>query len=242
MSSIDAAGNYGMSVPPDMGSWSDSTQTLINDPVTAFGSTSGMGGTFGAGMTGDMKSASGNNGTPPDTNDLGMSMYEIQQKDPTLFNQIDQDDQNGDSDALTADFQKAAQEGDISQGDEQKILAGLQQDPNLSSDAKLQNDPDMLNKMQSDASNGDGNALVEDILNAYQKGDISKSDAESMLGDAQETANQNGGGRINQQERDKAESVLGESSDLISRGETRGELVLDDLGGGILGKALSGIF
>ncbi|MDQ7982529.1 hypothetical protein QYH69_35580 [Paraburkholderia sp. SARCC-3016] len=82
-----------------------------------------------------------------------------------------------------------------------------------------QKDPTLYDKTMKDGKDGDGNSLVEDELQAYKEGDISKQQAIEEVSGAQSLANQNGGGKINQKEKDKAQSALGE--DVIKGGKSR---------------------
>ncbi len=75
---------------------------------------------------------------------------------------------------------------------------------------------------QKHANDGNGNAMVNDIVNDYKKGDISKSDANALAVEVQQVANVNGGGKINKKERTKLETDLGNSDDVITNGHTRG--------------------
>lgn len=80
-------------------------------------------------------------------------------------------------------------------------------------------DPKLYAQTLKDGQTGDGNALVEDELKAYQEGAIDKQTCDEEVSGAQGLANQNGGGKINKATKNDAKSVLGQ--DLIHGGKTR---------------------
>lgn len=96
-------------------------------------------------------------------------------------------------------------------------------------DASLQNamantqaaDPTLFAKTLKDGQTGDGNALVQDELQAYKNGDITKQQAIDEVGGAQSLANAHGGGKINKNVIAQETAALG--TNVIHGGKTRGE-------------------
>lgn len=82
-----------------------------------------------------------------------------------------------------------------------------------------QMDPTLFAKTMKDAKSGDGNSLVEDELQAYKEGAISKDQAIQEVSGAQKLANDHGGGKINGHVKNDAKSLLGGS--YIKGGQTR---------------------
>lgn len=82
-------------------------------------------------------------------------------------------------------------------------------------------DPTLYAKTMKDAQSGNGNGLVEDELQAYKEGAITKQQATEEVSGAQSLANQNGGGRINGKVRGEAQDALGKN--VIGKGQTRVE-------------------
>ncbi|AJK49469.1 hypothetical protein BGL_2c14020 [Burkholderia plantarii] len=80
-------------------------------------------------------------------------------------------------------------------------------------------DPTLYAKTMKDAQSGNGNGLVEDELQAYKEGAITKQQATEEVSGAQSLANQNGGGRINGKVRGEAQDALGKN--VIGKGQTR---------------------
>ncbi len=100
-------------------------------------------------------------------------------------------------------------------------------------DAKSQKFTEWYQKYQSDLARGDGNAAVDDIVQAYKDGIITKDQALMLAGEVQQQANANGGGRINDGERSKLKEALGIDYDPIAPGKTRGQMFFEGLFGGI---------
>jgi hypothetical protein len=84
-----------------------------------------------------------------------------------------------------------------------------------------QQDPTLFAKIQKDGQSGDGNSLVEDELQAYKEGALTKDQATQAVSGAQSLANQNGGGKINNKVKGDAQAALGGS--YINGGQTRFE-------------------
>jgi hypothetical protein len=80
-------------------------------------------------------------------------------------------------------------------------------------------DPTLFAKTMKDAQSGDGNALVEDELQAYKEGAITKQQAVAEVSGAQKLANDHGGGKINGHVKGDAQALLGGS--YIKGGQTR---------------------
>lgn len=80
-----------------------------------------------------------------------------------------------------------------------------------------QSDPALFSKIMTAGESGNGNSLVEDELQAYKNGDLTKSQAIAAISGAQSLANNNGGGRINKKERVEAKEVLGEAISRAAR-------------------------
>lgn len=80
-------------------------------------------------------------------------------------------------------------------------------------------DPTLFAKTMKDAQSGDGNALVEDELQAYKEGAITKQQAIEEVSGAQKLANDHGGGKINGHVKSDAQALLGGS--YIKGGQTR---------------------
>ena len=103
------------------------------------------------------------------------------------------------------------------------------------------NDPTLFAKTMKDGQTGDGNALVQDELQAYKSGDITKQQATEEISGAQALANAHGGGKISKQVISQETAALG--TNVIHGGKTRGEqkLVtgLEDFTG--LGAVIKGI-
>lgn len=81
-------------------------------------------------------------------------------------------------------------------------------------------DPEAFAKLMKDSKNGNGNAIVQDALDAYKNGKISQADAKAILNEAQQTANAHGGGVINKKMHKEAEEAMGGSNE-IANGKTR---------------------
>ncbi|HVE09079.1 MAG TPA: hypothetical protein VNE00_17625 [Paraburkholderia sp.] len=84
-----------------------------------------------------------------------------------------------------------------------------------------QQDPTLFAKIMKDGQSGDGNSLVEDELQAYKEGALTKDQATEAVSGAQSLANQNGGGKINNKVKGDAQAALGGS--YINGGQTRFE-------------------
>ncbi|MBN3754461.1 hypothetical protein G3N95_16040 [Paraburkholderia sp. Tr-20389] len=80
-------------------------------------------------------------------------------------------------------------------------------------------DPTLFAKTMKDAQSGDGNALVEDELQAYKEGAITRQQAIEEVSGAQKMANDHGGGKINGHVKSDAQDLLGGS--YIKGGQTR---------------------
>ncbi|MBS0986064.1 MULTISPECIES: hypothetical protein [Acetobacter] len=86
-------------------------------------------------------------------------------------------------------------------------------------DTVEQNDPALFAKIMTAGESGNGNNLAKDELEAYQEGDLTKSQAIDAVSGAQSLANKNGGGRINKHIRAEAKEILG--GNYIKGGQTR---------------------
>lgn len=99
-------------------------------------------------------------------------------------------------------------------------------------------DQEAFDQFQKDANDGNGNAMVNDIIADYKNGDLTKDQANSLALDVQQVANVNGGGKINKKERHKLQDALGNNGDVITSGHTKaadwwkehGSQFLDGLG------------
>ncbi|PLZ03459.1 hypothetical protein CY652_06550 [Burkholderia sp. WAC0059] len=80
-------------------------------------------------------------------------------------------------------------------------------------------DPTLFAQTEKDGQDGNGNGLVQDELQAYKEGDITKQQCIDEVSGAQSLANNNGGGKINGTVRKDAEQALGGS--YIKGGQTR---------------------
>ncbi|MEN3293737.1 MAG: hypothetical protein V7642_2990 [Burkholderiales bacterium] len=81
---------------------------------------------------------------------------------------------------------------------------------------------------QEHISKGNGNAAVDDIIKGYKDGTITKEEAITLAKTVQEEANQNGGGKINNEKRNELKKALGVDTDYISKGKTRGQLAWEE--------------
>ena len=80
-------------------------------------------------------------------------------------------------------------------------------------------DPTLFAKTMKDAQSGDGNALVEDELQACKEGAITRQQVIEEVSGAQKMANDHGGGKINGHVKSDAQALLGGS--YIKGGQTR---------------------
>jgi hypothetical protein len=76
-------------------------------------------------------------GPPPDTNDLGKTMDEIQKKDPGLASDLENADQRGDGNEMALDIDKAYKKGDISKHDAEQLEEGVQSEANAKGGGKI---------------------------------------------------------------------------------------------------------
>ncbi|GAN54973.1 hypothetical protein [Tanticharoenia sakaeratensis] len=97
--------------------------------------------------------------------------------------------------------------------------AAYNQDLEQGMDQVEQSDPMLFAKIMTDGHSGNGNQLVEDELQAYKEGDLTKEQAVDAVSGAQSLANDNGGGKINKHVKSDAEAALGGS--YIKGGQTR---------------------
>lgn len=91
------------------------------------------------------------------------------------------------------------------------------------------------------SADGDGNKMVQLIIDGYKKGYITKEQAIEMAENVQQEANANGGGRINGEMRGKLKEALGIDYDPIAKGKTRAQVGFENFIGGI-GDFFSSIF
>ncbi len=98
------------------------------------------------------------------------------------------------------------------------------------------NDHDAYLQLVKDLTDGDGNHAINDLATAGKKGDITHDEANSLASVTQEIANSKGGGRINGKTRDAFQEALGNPTDVISKGKTRGEMIGDKIGQELLGR------
>ncbi len=82
-------------------------------------------------------------------------------------------------------------------------------------------DPTLFAQTMKDGQTGNGNGLVQDELQAYKEGVITKQQATDEISGAQGLANAHGGGKINGKVIGEEKSSLG--TNVIHGGKTRGE-------------------
>ncbi|MBS1066559.1 hypothetical protein JK164_11495 [Gluconobacter kondonii] len=117
--------------------------------------------------------------------------------------------------------------GELEQAGTDSTKTGKKADKNAAYNQNLeqgmntlqQSDPALFSKIMTAGESGNGNSLVEDELQAYKEGDLTKNQAIAAISGAQSLANNNGGGRISKKERAEAKEVLGGS--YIKGGQTR---------------------
>jgi hypothetical protein len=99
----------------------------------------------------------------------------------------------------------------------------------MAAQSMQQADQSLFARTLTDAQNGDGNAYVRDVLQAYRTGALTKRQAIDIVSGAQRLANDHGGGIINDAVKDEAKALLGGS--YINGGETRAGHVIGQLAG-----------
>ncbi|MDR3096687.1 MAG: hypothetical protein LBV73_06390 [Paraburkholderia sp.] len=85
-------------------------------------------------------------------------------------------------------------------------------------------DPTDFNAFMNALKSGDGNKATHILAGAVRSGKLDQADAAAIGGDLQQTANENGGGKINGMARADLASVLGQ--DVLAKGETRDQYAM----------------
>jgi hypothetical protein len=90
-------------------------------------------------------------------------------------------------------------------------------------------DPTDFNAFMSALQSGDGNKATHILADAVRSGKLDQSDAAAIGSDLQQTANENGGGKINGSARDDLANALGQ--DVLAKGETRDQYAMQQMMG-----------
>ncbi|MEK6293104.1 MAG: hypothetical protein V4793_17300 [Paraburkholderia tropica] len=90
-------------------------------------------------------------------------------------------------------------------------------------------DPTDFTAYMSALQSGDGNKATHILADAVRSGKLDQSDAAAIGSDLQQTANENGGGKINGSARDDLANALGQ--DVLAKGETRDQYAMQQMMG-----------
>lgn len=90
-------------------------------------------------------------------------------------------------------------------------------------------DPTDFNAFMSALQSGDGNKATHILADAVRSGKLDQSDAAAIGSDLQQTANENGDGKINGSARDDLANALGQ--DVLAKGETRDQYAMQQMMG-----------